>query len=106
MIRNTLLVLALAGSIATASARTAEPGPSTTVRFADLNVQSSEGVRILYARIRGAAEALCGPRWSVWDARRMWEWKECYDGTIEDAVARVNQPMLTDLHRSLAHARG
>jgi UrcA family protein len=106
MIRRTLPAFALCASLAAGSASAAEPGLSATVRFADLNVSSSEGARILYSRIRGAAETLCGPRWSVWEAHLMWEWKECYDQAVDEAVARVNQPMLTDVHRHLAHARG
>jgi UrcA family protein len=102
-IRQALFALALAGSFGAGSAQAVD-APSATVRFADLNLHSAEGVRVLYARIRSAAETVCGTRWSVWDHRQVWAWQECYRTTLDDAVRRINQPVLTDLHRNLTNA--
>jgi UrcA family protein len=105
IIRQALFALAFAGSCLTGYAETLDATARTaTVRFADLNLNNSEGVRILYARIRAAAETVCGTRWSVWDHRQVWAWRECYRTTLDDAVRRINQPLLTDLHRNLVNA--
>lgn len=72
---------------------------SMTVRFADLNLESPEGARVLYSRIRTAAESLCGEQFSLWDGNRSREWKDCYRDTIERAVVQLNRPTLTAMHR-------
>jgi|HubBroStandDraft_1064217.scaffolds.fasta_scaffold212259_2 UrcA family protein len=72
---------------------------STTVRFADLNLESPEGAHALYSRIRSAAESLCGEQFSLWDGNRSREWQDCYRTTIERAVVQLNRPVLTSVHR-------
>jgi UrcA family protein len=74
---------------------------STTIRFADLNLESPEGARALYSRIRSAAGSLCGEQFSLWDGNRSREWNDCYRTTIEHAVVRLNRPALTAVHRNL-----
>jgi UrcA family protein len=88
----------------------AEPGPpvrslepSVTVRWTDLNPATPEGSRALYVRVRAAVDAVCGPRTSVWDPKRTWEWKDCYAQTLESAVSRLNLPLVTALHASTTH---
>jgi UrcA family protein len=78
---------------------------STTVRFADLNLQSPEGARALYARIRTAAAELCGEQFSLWDGNRLREWKTCYRATIDRAVVQLNRPALTAMHRDSTPGR-
>jgi UrcA family protein len=73
--------------------------PSITVRFADLNTSTREGNRILYGRIRSAAQNVCGPASSLWDPKRSWDFKECYRATLNRAVDRLNLPLLTALHQ-------
>jgi UrcA family protein len=78
---------------------------STTVRFADLNLQSPEGARALYSRIRTAAAELCGEQFSLWDGNRLREWKACYRTTIDRAVVQLNRPALTAMHRDSTPGR-
>jgi UrcA family protein len=78
--------------------------PSVTVRFADLNLSSPEGNRVLYARIRKAAQTVCGTRYSVWDHGRVRAWNECFHATVDYTVAQINTPMLTSMHKQLAKA--
>jgi UrcA family protein len=78
--------------------------PSVTVRFADLNLSSPEGNRVLYARLRKAAQTVCGTRYSVWDHGRVRAWNECFRATVDYAVAQINTPMLISLHKQLAKA--
>src|SRR5690242_6432850 len=95
-LRSVLCALALSMSLV--SVRT-EAAASITVRFADLDLNRPEGARQLYARIRGAAERVCGTRVSAWDYGRSREWKECYEATVEDAVRRVGRAAVTAVHR-------
>src|ERR1700691_5356047 len=95
---NSKLIATLAGALwltGQASFTLADPpkGPppvekSTTVRFADLNLESPEGAHALYSRIRSAAESLCGEQFSLWDGNRSREWQDCYRTTIERAVVQ------------------
>jgi UrcA family protein len=106
---NSKLIATLAGALwltGQASFTLADPpkGPppvekSTTVRFADLNLESPEGAHALYSRIRSAAESLCGEQFSLWDGNRSREWQDCYRTTIERAVVQLNRPVLTAVHR-------
>ena len=105
IIRQALFVLAFAGSCITGYSETPDPtAQSVTVRFAELNLNDTEGARILYARIRSASATVCGTRWSVLGGLQDWAWKECYRATLDDAVRRINRPLLSDLHRSLRNA--
>jgi UrcA family protein len=74
---------------------------SVTVRFADLNTSSSQGIRVLYDRIAAAASSVCGPSQSAWDANAHKEWKACCRTTIGDAVSQINRPELTALHQKI-----
>ena len=81
---------AIASSFRTASA--ADPSSvSFTVKYADLNITSQSGARVLYERIRAAAQAGC--------AYYLFETEEdearCVHDAIANAVARVNQPALS-----------
>ena len=63
----------------------------TRVNFGDLDLSSSEGIATLYQRIESAARLVCKDRLAPWSRR-------CYDATIGDAVATIDQPQLTALH--------
>jgi UrcA family protein len=73
--------------------------PAVTVRFADLNTSSPQGVRALYDRIAAAAQSLCGPSSSLWDSSALQNWRSCYRATIDHAVRQINRPELTALHQ-------
>jgi UrcA family protein len=74
--------------------------PSIVVRFADLNVDNPQGARKLYARIQTAADKVCGgPASSFWYPGQQEAYRACYKSSIDTAVAKVNRPMLTALHR-------
>jgi UrcA family protein len=64
------------------------------VRFADLNLNDSDGVEALYKRIQNAANAVCG--WSGPVAPEWWRLsKSCTDHAIAQAVTAVGNPALT-----------
>jgi UrcA family protein len=80
-----------------ASAGQPSAARSVTVNYRDLNLSTIEGAITLYERLKGAARTVCnGPLTGV-DAYR--EWRGCYDAAIADAVAKVNSPLLTTVHR-------
>ncbi|HMD28642.1 MAG TPA: UrcA family protein, partial [Steroidobacteraceae bacterium] len=86
------------GGIALAS----EPTASTTnqtvtypVRYSDLDVSSATGAKTLYLRIRYAAETLCESA-ATWGKK---EGEACVQKAVNDAVARVNAPKLTQYNQ-------
>ena len=81
----------------------AGPGPdetaSVTISFSDLDLSKPEGAQMLYRRIAAAARTVCG----VSQAKQLKEIalaKDCYTAAVANAVATVNRPLLTALHRS------
>jgi UrcA family protein len=75
-----------------------------TVHYSDLNLNTQEGVAILYKRIHGAAEQVCGDVYS----RRLNEAavaKACVDRAVSTSVQSVNNAKLTreyDTHFGVA----
>jgi len=64
---------------------------SYPVRYSDLDVSKMDGAKTLYLRIRYAAQTLC-------ESAATWGKKEgdaCVDKAVNDAVARVDAPLLT-----------
>ena len=93
------------GATALAQQPTAAPAPvehSTTnwsvtypVRYSDLDVSTAQGAKTLYLRIRYAAETLCEST-ATWGKK---EGEACVHKAINDAVARVNAPLLTQYNQ-------
>ena len=73
---------------------------SRVVRFADLNLQSREGIRALYSRIKTAAQKGCEPVYFRVGESNIGEWR-CRERAIEQAVAAVRSTSLTAFHMSL-----
>src|SRR5271167_4304465 len=61
------------------------------VGYSDLDVSQIHGAKILYMRIRFAAETLCGSA-ATWGKK---EGAACVQKAVTDAVARVYSPVLT-----------
>ena len=80
------------------TARALEPTATSTSRtvtyrvgYGDLDVSKLKGAKTLYLRIRNAAETLC-------ESAATWGKKEgdaCVQKAVNDAVARVDAPLLT-----------
>jgi UrcA family protein len=64
------------------------------VGYSDLDVSKLRGAKILYLRIRHAAETLCESA-ATWGKK---EGEACVRKAISDAVVRVNVPMLTQYY--------
>ena len=99
-----LVVAGLCGPLTagalTVSAPENDGVPSRVVRFADLNLQSREGIRALYSRIRTAAQDVCEPVYFR-VARSNISQRRCQERAIEQAVAAVRSDSLTAFHVSL-----
>jgi UrcA family protein len=94
----TSLVCLLGASAASAGPATS--GNAVTVNYRDLNLSTIDGAITLYKRLKGAARAVCdGPLTGV---AAYHEWRSCYDAAMADAVAKVNNPLLTAVHRGPA----
>ncbi len=72
-----------------------------SVSYADLNLESEEGVRVLYRRLKRASQKVCGIRpkkiygSSVY---HMWESQRCYRATLSHSVDKVDNDDLTRMH--------
>jgi UrcA family protein len=65
------------------------------VGYSDLDVSKLKGAKTLYLRIRHAAEVLCESA-ATWGKK---EGEACVRKAVDDAVARVNVPLLSQYYR-------
>lgn len=92
-IKNVVIGVALAAALLVGVARAGE-APTKTVRYQDLNLNTDAGVQVLYKRIHGAATLVCGD-YDAHDLVVARAHKACVDRAVQDAVAAVNNQMLT-----------
>jgi UrcA family protein len=98
---TTLLVMAalsttmLAG--VTQAATFGDNVPKQAVVYKDLNLEGSAGAQMLYKRIQGAANQVCGKA-DGRDLQAVSAQKACVKRAVSDAVAAVNSTMLTRVH--------
>jgi UrcA family protein len=72
--------------------------PHKVVRFSDLNLNTPEGVAVLYRRINSAAYEVCGnpDRYDLSELKQ----QICVKDAVSRAIAKVNSPMLTSLYEA------
>jgi len=97
MIAAALVAIACAAGAPTAQA--SEPGQPLTkkVAYGDLNLDSEQGAKTLYARLRSAAREVCTPFESIELARRIVR-QACVDHAVTSAVGQINRPTVTAVH--------
>ena len=96
---------ALTGTAGNAQEAKAHEKRVISVRYDDLNLETDQGVRRLYGRLRIAANDVCGVQPGlVLLELRVIELR-CVRGAIADAVAKVNRPQLTAFHRTKASSK-
>jgi UrcA family protein len=83
----TVIVGALAVSFSAVAADARSKPINVNVKFADLNVSSQAGARVLYERIRAAAENGCSYYWFKSDADQV----RCVHDSIANAVSKVDR---------------
>ena len=78
-----------------------------SVSYADLDLSKPAVAQTLYKRIKAAARHVCGPVDNYTFVTPSKAFRQCYEQAIADAVAQVDRPSLTALHREEARpARG
>ena len=103
-----ITLTAIAGTYNAGSAIAAPPVDSEgqiTVSYADLDLSKPAGVEVLYGRIKQAARNVC----SYLDNRQPEHkvlWRRCYSDAVANAIATVDRPTLTALHRSIRTEKG
>lgn len=92
-----LIATAIFGALAASFSAVSAADPSSagiTVKYADLNVASPSGARVLYERIRAAAQSACNYFWFETDEAEA----RCVQNTIANAVSKINQPALSAVY--------
>ena len=69
--------------------------PSVTVRYADLDLSSPAGANALYQRIQAAAKQVCS---AGADPIEQISRRGCYRRAVDNAVRKVNSPLLIAVH--------
>ena len=100
--RNLVRVTLIAGTLLApvcAPSFAAEEGtvPATTVKYEDLNLATRQGAEVLYRRITAAAYEVCWPQ-SHGDFRGEVAVRKCVHSAMDDAVAKVNNPLVKAIH--------
>lgn len=90
--------LALAAHAGDARTADAPKHADVVVRYSDLNLNSNDGARVLYARLSAAADEACGREPSARELKARMQYKACYDRTLEKAVGKVGNPGVQALH--------
>jgi UrcA family protein len=96
----TLVTLTWAASSGRAVAQSEEV-LTKVVAYGDLNLESDQGAKALYARLRYAAHHVCSPL----EGRELSlkpAWQACVNNAIASAVRQVNKPRLTAFHNQSA----
>jgi UrcA family protein len=79
-------------------ARAAEPAPSVTVAYGDLNLASAQGTSALYARIVSAARLVCGAdEVDIRNLRSLADERTCESNAVAQAVHAVHSPAVAAL---------
>ncbi len=77
-----------------------------SVSYADLNLESEEGVRVLYRRLKRASNKVCsatslkiaGSVPIIFQQRGALETRQCYRETLSNAVDKIDNEDLTRIH--------
>jgi UrcA family protein len=73
--------------------------PARTVHYSDLNLNTQAGAEVLYRRIRGAAEQVCGDVGSKQLEEAMAA-RACVDQAVVASIRAVNNLHLTNTYNS------
>lgn len=99
----TIIVVALgAPAIASADAKSELKGVSVKVSYADLNLEKQEGAKVLYRRLQQASKRACDYRGLkiAGSIKQLVETQRCYHETLTEAVADLENELVTELHNS------
>jgi UrcA family protein len=92
--KNVLVVLAAMSAAVLVGVGHAAEVPARAVTYRDLNLNTEAGAKVLYQRIHGAANEVCG-NVEVRDLPGVRAHEACVEKAVSDAVAAVNSQRLT-----------
>ena len=98
---TTMMISALGLGFQLADAASPQDPPAVIVRFADLDLSHSEGVTVLYHRLKEAAKTVCDPQ----NSRDFDRYQTCLRSAIGAAVAKIDRPALTAYFRAQFEGR-
>jgi len=98
-IRNTLMALAAVSAITLPMMATASSA-NVSIAYDKTELESVKGQKRLYAKLKDASLKLCGTSEEriTGSLTGSVENSECYEGTLNAAVKRLDQPAITALH--------
>lgn len=83
--------------LACSAAAAEETSKRRVVRYADLDLSSSQDAKKLYTRLQRASDYVCRELEGR-DLAKVWLRQQCYDEALTNAVADVDHAMVTALH--------
>lgn len=95
-----LAVVTLGFAWTSASASSPDETSSISVSYAELDLSQPAGAQVLYNRIQQAAFEICGGGFIGPFSVIRTKTSPCYKSAVSNAVAQVNSPRLSALHRS------
>ncbi|MBS0365111.1 MAG: UrcA family protein [Proteobacteria bacterium] len=103
LLAATACAAAVAPTTASAATSADEMRQATmSIRYDDLNLMTPSGATTMYHRLRSAARATCGnPGWTLAEQA---DWNRCYRNALDEAVRKVDSPILSALHHGLLPA--
>jgi UrcA family protein len=104
LIATSILAVLVSSFAVVCSAADSTDVPKAIVRYADLDISTSQGAAVLYNRIRSASEGLCAPL-DRGDLESKFLFKTCVQQAIEGAVAKVDRPTLSALYAAKYEVR-
>jgi UrcA family protein len=92
---------------ATANAHATEPyaPPQMEIRYSDLNLQTSEGAKRMYTRLRMAARTVCENVSTTRDIGAPSSRERCYQESLSRAVDALGAESVAALHRNATSSR-
>ena len=79
--------------------------PDVVVNYGDLNIDSPQGAKVLYARLSHAAERACGGEPTPRDLTASMRYSACFDRAMDRAVQKIDKPQLQALHDSRSESK-
>ncbi len=97
LVAAAIFAIAAPGAASADIASDQPQSPGTVVKYADLNVATTQGALTLYSRIHFAALGECS-RFDHGDASSKLHKQTCVKQAIQDAVTRANLPALSAVY--------
>lgn len=97
------IVIVVLGAPAYATADAGDlKGKAVKVSYADLNLEKYEDAKALYRRLQQASKQACDVRslYEEGSLSRVAEGRQCYRDTLSEAVAEIDNDLLTEIHNS------